>query len=110
MEAPGEFSMQLVDCAGAFNNFGCNGGFPSQSFEYIKYNGGLDTEEAYPYTGKDGVYKFTAKNDVNHAVLAVGYGVEDGVLYWIIKNSWGSNWGVNGYFKMELGKNMCDWF
>jgi len=53
---------QLVDCAGAFNNFGCNGGLPSQAFEYIKYNGGLDTEEAYPYTGKDGVCKFTAKN------------------------------------------------
>ncbi|XP_061361542.1 pro-cathepsin H-like isoform X1 [Gastrolobium bilobum] len=155
---------QLVDCAGAFNNFGCNGGLPSQAFEYIKYNGGLETEEAYPYTEEDGVCKFTAENvavrvldsvnitlgaedelkhavafvrpvsvafevvkefrlykkgvytsntcgstpmDVNHAVLAVGYGIEDGVPYWLIKNSWGSNWGDNGYFKMELGKNMC---
>ena len=53
---------QLVDCAGAFNNFGCNGGLPSQAFEYIKYNGGLETEEAYPYTGKDGVCKFTVEN------------------------------------------------
>ena len=51
-----------MDCVGALNNFGCNGGLPSQAFEYIKYNGGLDTEEAYPYTGKDGVCKFTAKN------------------------------------------------
>ena len=53
---------QLVDCAGAFNNFGCNGGLPSQAFEYIKYNGGLDTEAAYPYTAKDEACKFTAQN------------------------------------------------
>nr|GMC46787.1 thiol protease aleurain-like [Ipomoea batatas]GME04866.1 thiol protease aleurain-like [Ipomoea batatas] len=53
---------QLVDCAGAFNNFGCNGGLPSQDFEYIKYNGGLDTEEAYPYTGENGVCNYSSKN------------------------------------------------
>lgn len=155
---------QLVDCAGAFNNFGCNGGLPSQAFEYIKYNGGLDTEEAYPYTARNGLCKFSSENvgvkvidsvnitlgseaelkhavavvrpvsvafqvvtsfrfykrgvytsdtcgstsmDVNHAVLAVGYGVENGVPYWLIKNSWGAEWGDHGYFKMEMGKNMC---
>ena len=45
---------QLVDCAGAFNNFGCDGGLPSQAFEYIKYSGGITSEDQYPYTGKDG--------------------------------------------------------
>ncbi|KAF8100424.1 hypothetical protein N665_0224s0011 [Sinapis alba] len=155
---------QLVDCAGAFNNFGCDGGLPSQAFEYIKFNGGLDTEEAYPYTAKNGTCKYSAENvgvqvldsvnitlgaedelkhavglvrpvsiafqvihsfrlyeggvysdsncgktpmDVNHAVLAVGYGIEKGVPYWLIKNSWGAGWGDKGYFKMEMGKNMC---
>lgn len=47
---------------------------------------------------------------MNHAVLAVGYGVEDGVPYWLIKNSWGAEWGDKGYFKMEMGKNMCGKF
>uniref|UniRef100_A0A0E0ESP3 Peptidase C1A papain C-terminal domain-containing protein n=1 Tax=Oryza meridionalis TaxID=40149 RepID=A0A0E0ESP3_9ORYZ len=155
---------QLVDCATAYNNFGCSGGLPSQAFEYIKYNGGLDTEEAYPYTGVNGICHYKPENvgvkvldsvnitlgaedelknavglvrpvsvafqvingfrmyksgvyssdhcgtspmDVNHAVLAVGYGVENGVPYWLIKNSWGADWGDNGYFKMEMGKNMC---
>jgi len=156
---------QLVDCAGAFDNYGCNGGLPSHAFEYIKYAGGLTTEASYPYvanmsagcnpaaikpsvgvvggsvnitlseealrnalfqagpisvafqviTGfrdyKTGVYTTDqCKNgpmDVNHAVLAVGYGSENGMDYWIIKNSWGAAWGDNGYFKMQRGVNMC---
>ncbi|KAL6557947.1 hypothetical protein OROMI_018297 [Orobanche minor] len=53
---------QLVDCAGTFNNFECNGGLPYQAFEYIKYNGWLETEDAYPYTRKDGVCKYSSEN------------------------------------------------
>ncbi|KAL2653146.1 hypothetical protein R1flu_021274 [Riccia fluitans] len=49
---------QLVDYAGAFNNFCCFGTLPSQAFEYIHYKGGLDTEEAYPYRATDGVCSF----------------------------------------------------
>nr|ACQ57993.1 Cathepsin H precursor [Anoplopoma fimbria] len=41
---------QLVDCAQDFNNHGCNGGLPSQAFEYIMYSKGLMTEKDYPYT------------------------------------------------------------
>lgn len=156
---------QLVDCAGDFDNHGCNGGLPSHAFEYIYYAGGISTEEAYPYYAEDrnctvdpstfalsvekgsfnvtegdedelrlavysqgpvsiafevvdgfrdytsGVYTSdvckNSPSDVNHAVVAVGYGTEDGVDYWIVKNSWGADWGDNGFFKIERGVNMC---
>lgn len=40
--------------------------------------------------------------DVNHAVLAVGYGVDNGISNWFLKNSWGDDWGSRGYAKLAL--------
>jgi cathepsin H len=66
-------------------------------------------EDFMDYTS--GVYSSTeCKNgpmDVNHAVLAVGYGTENGVDYWLVKNSWSEHWGDKGYFKIQRGVNMC---
>ncbi|KAF8092039.1 hypothetical protein N665_0427s0018 [Sinapis alba] len=45
--------------------------------------------------------------DLNHFMLVVGYGIEDGVQYWLVQNSWGTDWGEKGYIKVEMGKNMC---
>ena len=49
----------------------------------------------------------TGTKDVNHAVLATGYGTEKGMKFWNIKNSWGAGWGAQGYFKIQREANMC---
>jgi len=46
-------------------------------------------------------------NDINHAVLIVGYGEDDGVLYWIVKNQWGPSWGEKGFFRIIRNKKQC---
>lgn len=43
-----------------------------------------------------------------HAVCIVGWGTDDnGVKYWLLANSWGSNWGDSGFFRVERGINLC---
>merc|ERR1712126_515518 len=45
--------------------------------------------------------------NLNHAVTVIGYGTQGGVDYWLVKNSWGSWWGDNGFFKIKRGWGHC---
>jgi len=52
-----------------------------------------------------GGVKTCSSTSINHAVLLVGWGVENGKKYWHIQNSWGTGWGQNGFIKVERGLN-----
>lgn len=58
------------------------------------YKGGIFEDK----TGK-------GEADIDHEISVVGYGEEDGKKYWLIRNSWGTHWGENGFFKLIRGTN-----
>jgi len=158
---------QLVDC----DNFkhggkdhGCNGGIMDNAFGWIGENGGLCTEESYPYVSgngekqsckttcnlvpksqiqswvdvqstdeammtaiaqqpvsiaieadqidfqlyESGVLTSKCGTTLDHGVLVVGYGTENGEDYYLVKNSWGTSWGDQGYIKLGRGPQYND--
>ncbi|XP_075132322.1 cathepsin K-like [Leptodactylus fuscus] len=61
----------------------------------------------------NGIFDGKCTTNQNHAVIIVGYGTEhddesdEDIDYWIVRNSWGENWGDNGYVKMKRNINQC---
>jgi cathepsin B len=55
-----------------------------------------------------GIYQHvTGASQGGHAVKLIGYGIEGGVKYWTCANSWDTNWGEKGFFRIRRGTNEC---
>ena len=52
---------------------------------------------------KSGVFTGTCGTTLDHGVLVVGYGTDGSIDYYMVKNSWGTTWGLNGYIKLGKG-------
>lgn len=150
---------QLVDCDNGLRlNHGCNGGLMDSAFTWISSNGGLCSENSYPYVSgvtktagtcdkscslvhgsqivnyvdvtpnsdnammtalakhlvsvaieadqssfqlyKSGVFTGNCGTNLDHGVLVVGYGSDNGLNFYKIKNSWGTGWGESGYIRI----------
>lgn len=64
--------------------------------KWFSYTGGvLSTNSSYAYPA------------LNHCTQLVGYGTDTGGKYWIMRNSWGKDWGVDGYMYLRYGLNLC---
>ena len=69
---------ELVDCNTA--NSGCNGGWPSKAYDYVKLKQGLKTDSDYPYTAKGGVCNTASTTRVGNITSYTQYTGQAGMI------------------------------
>ncbi|XP_065219667.1 procathepsin L-like [Planococcus citri] len=161
-------AQQVLDCLSSTQKYGTNncidGGCPASVLQYVIENGGIEADQSYMYSAKEGKcqykpvekkavikdYKITVAEDeklikevvgligpvtcdfdveddfqfystgifsstlckktppdMNHAMVIVGYGSENGMDYWLVKNQWTNGWGEEGYARIQRNTNEC---
>ena len=63
--------------------------------DFMAYAGGVYTKSS------------SATYEGGHCVMAEGWGVQNDTPYWLVRNSWGTSWGIDGYFLIRRGTDEC---
>ena len=72
-------------------------------YKYGAISISVSVDDGFSYYSS-GVYDTCTTTNLNHAVVIVGWGTENEIDYWIIKNSWSSDWGDQGYIRIKRSK------
>jgi len=82
-----------------------------QMINYLVSNGPLsvcvDAESWQYYTGGIITTSSNCGTSLDHCVMITGYATESGTDFWWVRNSWGTDWGENGYLQVERGYDVC---
>jgi len=106
------YSWAIPPCSG-LKNQKCNNQDEASLWNFVQHQGPVsicvDAEPWQTYTG--GI--FSGSNcqhsyySLDHCVHLTGFGVDNGQKYWLVKNSWGTDWGEEGYIRLAYGQNVC---
>lgn len=77
-----------------------------QSYQYGPLSICVDASSWQTYTG--GIITSNCARNLDHCVQIVGWATStSNVDYWIVRNSWGTDWGIQGYIYIERNKDLC---
>jgi cathepsin X len=98
---------------GAHNGVSGEAAMMAEIFARGPISCGVDAQPIENYTS--GIFMNTGDTSIDHIISVAGWGVENGVRFWHIRNSWGTPWGERGWMRLERGTNAlgvesaCNW-
>jgi len=107
---PCDFNSQYIVAKPSSWTYVTNSEDETSMVNYLVSNGPLsvcvDASEWSSYTG--GVFPASdCSTSIDHCVDAIGYNLGGSTPYWIIRNSWGTDWGISGFMYLQYGQDSC---
>jgi len=100
--------VQAVNCTNSGSTYYCDENALKNAAALTVISVAIDASQQSFQFYSSGVYNEPACNscdNLDHGVAVAGYGTESGQDFWLVRNSWGADWGLQGYIKMSRNRN-----